>query len=102
MSGAPPRTGARFLLERRAVSDDGERATYCAVIYTRQRRFEHSARIALDGGVEITDGESTGGAELQRRLTAIARQLARAARQRAEAGLPAWPERILRWRDVEG
>lgn len=89
-----PTEGARYLLERTA--DDGARATYRAAIYTPDAVFGATATLTDDGTVELP---ATGApAELDDRLTIIARLVARDARKRRDDGLPAWPSRILRWR----
>jgi hypothetical protein len=90
-----PTDGARYLLDRDGPGD-GARARYRAAIYTRDAAFTGSAALGDDGSVEL---DPTGApAELHARLVTIARLVARdAARLRGE-GLPAWPQRILRWR----
>ena len=90
-----PSDGARYLLERDGAGD-GARARYRAVIYAPDAAFTTTAELDDSGGVEL--GASGAPDELHARLVSLARLVARdAARLRGE-GLPAWPQRILRWR----
>jgi hypothetical protein len=91
-----PTEGARFLLER--ISDDGDRATYRAVIYTPSREHATTATLAADGTVELGTLEPAAPADLADMLVMQARLLARSTAKRREDGLPAWPVRVLRWR----
>jgi hypothetical protein len=89
-----PTAGARFLLER--VTDSGDRATYRAVIFTPDAEFSSSAELREDGTFDLpSTGAST---ELHDDLAMQVRLLARGATKRREDGLPAWPNRVLRWR----
>jgi hypothetical protein len=89
-----PTTGARFLLER--VAESGDRATYRAVIFTPDAEFSSTAELREDGTFDVP---STGAPEdLQDALVMQARLLARGTKKRREDGLPAWPNRVLRWR----
>ena len=92
-----PSDGARYLLERDpADAGDAARARYRAAIYTRDAEFSAAAVLGEDGGAEL--GPTGAPDELHARLLSLARLVARdAARLRGE-GLPAWPQRILRWR----
>ncbi len=95
-----PTDGARYLLERDDPSDGwggaGPSARYRAAIYTRDAEFTTTATLGDDGSVELAPSGAPD--ELHARLAAIARLVARdAARLRAD-GMPAWPQRILRWR----
>ena len=86
-----PQDGARFLLERESVSDDGHRAFYRATIFTVAERFEYAAELAADGSLELEVSGAGGGAaaaELEARLDKIARSTARAAERQRAAGLP--------------
>jgi hypothetical protein len=90
-----PTDGARYLLERDGPGD-ASTARYRAAIYTRDAAFTTMATLGEDGTVEIAASGAPD--ELHARLVTIARLLARdAARLRSE-GMPAWPQRILRWR----
>jgi hypothetical protein len=91
-----PSDGARYLLERDAELDGGARARYRAAIYTRDAEFTATATVSDDGSVELAPTGAPD--ELHARLATIARLLARDAARRRDAGLPAWPQRILRWR----
>lgn len=95
-----PTDGARYLLERDAQADGepggGSRARYRVAIYTRDAVFAAAATLEDDGRVEL---EPTGApAELHARLLAIAKLVARDAAKLRGDGMPAWPQRILRWR----
>lgn len=95
-----PGQGARFLLERRSVAPDQASATYRAAIITPDQRHELDAVLHLDGAAELTPIGPPPPANLMSRLTAHARQAARAAERRRADQLPPWPHRILRWRDA--
>jgi len=89
-----PTAGARFLLER--IADAGDRATYRAVIFTPDAEFSATAELREDGTFELP---STGASQdLQDDLAMQARLLARGTKKRREEGMPAWPNRVLRWR----
>jgi len=89
-----PTEGARFLLERQ--DDRGARARYRAAIFTPNATFEGSATLCDDGSVEI---EAPGAPdELFSTLQMLAKLTARSAAKKREDGLPAWPQRVLRWR----
>jgi hypothetical protein len=91
-----PTDGARYLLELGELLDGGRGARYRAAIYTSDAEFTATATLGDDGKVEL--GPTGAPDELHARLGTIARLVARdAARLRGE-GLPAWPQRILRWR----
>jgi hypothetical protein len=100
-----PTDGARYLLERdRALDGEspdpsarlGAAARYRVAIYTRDAAFTGSAMLGDDGSVELA---LTGApAELHARLATIAKLVARDAVKRRGDGMPAWPQRILRWR----
>jgi len=90
-----PTDGARYLLER---DDDGagERARYRVAIYTPDAAYTAVATLGDDGSVELA---ATGAPdELHARLATMARLVARDAARLRGDGLPAWPQRILRWR----
>jgi len=90
-----PSEGARYLLEREG-DGDGARARYRATIYTPDATFATTAELDDAGGAELAPSDAPG--ELHARLVSMARLVARdAARLRAD-GLPAWPQRVLRWR----
>lgn len=89
-----PTAGARFLLER--IAESGDRATYRAVIYTPDAEFSSNAELRDDGTFDLP---ATGAPQdLQDDLAMQARLLARGTPKRREEGLPAWPNRVLRWR----
>jgi len=93
-----PTDGARYLLERDDPAGDagGDRARYRVAIYTRDAEFRAHATLGDDGSVAL---EPTGAPdELHARLVAIARLVARDAAKLRADGMPAWPQRILRWR----
>jgi len=91
-----PTDGARYLLERDDPADDGPSARYRVAIYTRDAVFAGLATLGDDGGVELAPIGAPD--ELHGRLVAIGRLVARDAAKRRGDGLPAWPQRILRWR----
>lgn len=93
-----PTEGARFLYERESVSADQRQAAYRAAIYTPEKRFEYSAAMDLDGSVEVSVRGESAGEELEVKLQAIGRILARAAAKRLAGDMPPWPHRVLRWR----
>ncbi len=94
-----PTDGARYLLERDAEIDDGSgpaRARYRVAIYTRDAAFTATATLGDDGSVELAPTGAPD--ELHARLATIAKLVARDAARLRGDGLPAWPQRILRWR----
>jgi hypothetical protein len=93
-----PSEGAKLLLERRSISEDGERADYLASIFTPELRFDLDARLAMDGSADLTPRADAPEADLLKALTNIAKSTARAAKRKRDEGLPPWPHRILRWR----
>ena len=91
-----PTDGARYLLERDDDGGEPGRARYRVAIYTPDAVYAASASLGDDGSVEL--GPTGAPDDLHARLTTIAKLVARdAARLRAD-GMPAWPNRILRWR----
>jgi hypothetical protein len=90
-----PTDGARYLLEREG-EPGGPLARYRAVIYTPDAVFTAVATLGDDGSVELAPTGAP--AELHARLVTLARLVARDAAKLAGDGLPAWPQRILRWR----
>lgn len=95
-----PSQGARFLFERRSITPEQGSATYRAAIITPDQRFEYDAVLRLDGTADLTPIGPPAPADLLSRLSAHARQAARAADRRRADQLPPWPHRILRWRDA--
>lgn len=93
-----PAEGARFLLERQAIEDAGGAARYRAAVYTPAEAFEYAALLRAGGEVEMAPVGSRAPAELEDKLLAHARQVARAAARKAAEELPPWPHRVLRWR----
>lgn len=89
-----PTEGARLLLQRER--DLGATASYRATIYTPTETFAAAASLGDDGGVAL---EPTGAPpELHAALEMLAKLTARGAAKRRDDGMPAWPERVLRWR----
>jgi len=89
-----PQTGARFLLELDRV--DGAGAVYRATVFLPGAEFSSTATLGDDGSVELAPTGAT--ADLDDMLVMQAKLLARGAHKRREDGLPAWPQRVLRWR----
>jgi hypothetical protein len=91
-----PSDGARYLLEREAELDGGAGARYRATIYTPDAEFAATATLGDNGSADVA---ATGApAELHARLVTIARLIARDAPRLRADGMPAWPQRVLRWR----
>lgn len=98
-----PTAGARVLLERQHISDDGTSATYAASIFTPTVRFDYQVNLTNSGEVTVVAQQSptatVGPApEHENLLATVARLTARGASKRAADGLLPWPPRILRWR----
>lgn len=92
-----PTDGARYLLERDGDGDgDGAQARYRAAIYTPDAEFATTATLGDDGSALL--GPTGAPDELHARLASLARLVARDAARLRDEGLPAWPQRILRWR----
>jgi hypothetical protein len=91
-----PTDGARYLLEREDVGGHGSSARYRAAIYTRDAAFITTATLGDDGSVELAPSGAPD--ELHARLATIAKLVARDAAKLRSDGMPAWPQRILRWR----
>jgi hypothetical protein len=99
-----PTDGARYLLEREAEAEAGAgdaaagpgRVRYRATIYTPAAAFTALVTLGDDGSVVLPPTGAPD--ELQARLASIARLVARDAAKLAADGMPAWPQRILRWR----
>lgn len=89
-----PTAGARYLLELEHA--DGARAVYRATIFTPDAEYVARATLGDDGSVELAPTGAP--AELADTLAMFARLLARGVAKRREDGLPAWPQRLLRWR----
>ena len=90
-----PTDGARYLLERDG-DGEGSRASYRVAIYVPDAVYAASATLGDDGSVELA---ATGAPdELHARLATIAKLVARDAAKLRADGMPAWPQRILRWR----
>ncbi len=98
MRALHPSPGARFLFERRSIAADRSSADYRASVITPDERFDYDAVLRLDGSVTMTALGTPAPAEWEERLTAHARQTARAAERRRGEQLPPWPHRLLRWR----
>jgi len=95
-----PTDGARYLLERDDApggpGDAASSARYRAAIYTRDAAFTTTATLGDDGSVELAPSGAPD--ELHARLATIAKLVARDAARLRDGGMPAWPQRILRWR----
>jgi hypothetical protein len=91
-----PAAGARFLLELEQASADGTKAEYKVAIYTPDATFEGTASLVDDGSATV---EAQGASEDHlAMLVMLAKLTARSAAKKREDGLPAWPQRVLRWR----
>jgi hypothetical protein len=88
----------RFLLERQAIEEEGAAARYRAAVFTPDQAFEYAALLRKGGEVEMTPAGPRAPAEIEDKLLAHARQLARAAARKSAEDLPPWPHRVLRWR----
>jgi hypothetical protein len=95
-TGLHPTEGARYLLER--DGGDEARAEYAAAIFTPEQRYGYRAVLALDGSFEVSPDPGGAPAELEGKLTMIARLTARSAAKKQADGLPPWPHRVLRWK----
>src|SRR4051812_22214183 len=107
-----PTDGARYLLERDDQAEDkpdvqadaqadaqagnSSSARYRVAIYTRDAAFTGIATLGDDGSVLLAPTGAPD--ELHARLVTIAKLVARDAAKLRGDGLPAWPQRILRWR----
>jgi len=89
-----PTDGARYLLER--DHELGASARYRVAIYTPDAVFTGEATLGDDGSALL--GPTGAPDELHARLATIARLVARDAAKLRADGMPAWPQRILRWR----
>ncbi|HLL24995.1 MAG TPA: hypothetical protein VK427_22830 [Kofleriaceae bacterium] len=101
MSSLRPTAGARFLLElERVEPGEVERAVYRATVFTVDAEFTSTVTLAADGAVLVASTGADKGApgELADTLVMLARLIARGAAKRRDDGLPAWPQRLLRWR----
>lgn len=94
-SGDParPSAGARYLLERERV--DGATATYRIAIVAADATYDGRATAREDGSVDV---ELVAPDEVRALATNLAILVARGAAKRKDDGLPAWPERVQRWR----
>jgi hypothetical protein len=90
-----PTAGARFLLER--ISAAPRAARYLGRILTPDATYEYDVALAAGEEPALT-ARAAAPAELEQMLAMIARLTARGADKRLADGLPAWPERITRWR----
>ncbi len=93
-----PEEGARFLLERTSIEEEGRAARYRAAVYTPDEVFEYAALLRMGGEVEMRAVGAAAPAELEAKLLAHARQAARSAERKAADQLPPWPHRVTRWR----
>jgi len=90
--------GARFLLERQSIEEDGRAARYRAAVYTPDAVFEYAALLRAGGEVTLSAVAAAAPPPLEQKLLAHARQAARAAERKAAEELPPWPHRVTRWR----
>jgi len=60
--------------------------------------FEYTALLRAGGEVELGAVGAAAPPELEDKLLAHARQVARAAERKAAEDLPPWPHRVTRWR----
>lgn len=93
-----PSEGARFLFERASVSPDSRVAAYRVAVFTPDRRFDYRADMQLDGSFELSEAGAPAPADLAKKLSAISKLIARAAKKKLANELPPWPSRVLRWR----
>lgn len=91
-----PTEGARFLFAH--LESDDAAASYDAAIFTPDARFDYAARLEATGTVDLSAVGDAAPADLERKLTTIARVMARDADKNRTSGLPPWPHRVLRWR----
>ena len=89
-----PTAGARFLLE--LEREGGATAVYRATVFVPDADYTSSATLHEDGTVELAPTGAPG--DLDETLAMFAKLLARGAPKRRADGLPAWPQRLLRWR----
>jgi hypothetical protein len=94
-----PSAGARFVLERRAVSA-GAFAVYDASIATAEVTYRADATLHDDGTVELFAVGEPAPAALMEKLTMFAKLTARSAPSRRAEGVPVWPARVTRWRPL--
>lgn len=93
-----PQEGVRFLLERRSVEQDESVAHYRAAVFTPDQSFEYDAVLRSDGEASLDARGPAAPADVEEKLRAHARTLARGAARKRADGLPPWPHRVLRWR----
>lgn len=60
--------------------------------------FEYAALLRVGGEVELRAVGAAAERQLEDKLLAHARQVARAAERKAAEELPPWPHRVTRWR----
>lgn len=93
-----PTEGARFLFERRSITEDQRDAVYHAAVFTPGERFDYRVEMTLDGAFELMCDSRSADAALEAKLANIAKLIARAAGRKLSNELPPWPHRVLRWR----
>lgn len=86
------------MFERMSISDDRQQAGYRVAVFTPDARFDYRADMQLDGSFELTADAAPAPAELAKKLNAISKLIARAAKKKLANELPPWPSRVLRWR----
>jgi hypothetical protein len=97
MSLAPDK-GARFLLERAAVTQEGHAAHYRASIHAPDRVYAYDVTFALGEAPQLIARGKPPEPAMEAQLLGIAKQVAKAAARNREAGLEPWPRRVLRWK----
>ena len=88
-----PTEGVRVLLER--TREEAGSCVYRVQVFTPDATFSGEATLHDDGSVAL---DLTAPEELAQTATMIAKLTARGASKRRDDGLPAWPNRVLRWR----
>jgi hypothetical protein len=97
-----PSEGARFLLElddaRNPAGGGQPQARYRAWVLTSTGVFPYDAVLSDTGSAVLTSIGECAVPELAAMLEMIAKLTARAAAKKRDAGMPPWPNRIMRWR----
>ena len=91
-----PTDGVRLLLE--LTSEDNLSAEYTGSIHTTESTFEYQIRLNSDGTATLENSGTVAPPDLEKKLTNIAKSVARAAARKKQDGLKPWPPRVLRWR----
>jgi hypothetical protein len=91
-----PSEGIRIRLCR--GQDCGDAADYDADVFTPSEHFAYRALLRNDGSVDLSAIARSASPDEEKQLKNIAASVARAAKRNQEQGLPAWPDRVIRWR----